>query len=152
MTRIERRQVYHYEVYPISVEGAFKSTYHVENEYWLVRGSHSEPLQHLSDTHYDHQYLAPILTVAGTDLWVAFRLDDVQFSEVGVRIDVFDRTGILYTQRLSNVVRLARCARCFDSLDSYSIRGGPGNHTIRIDTTSGTLSYDVRNNILRSDG
>lgn len=148
--RLERRHIQHHQLYPVSAEGFFRSTSYIENAYWLVDAKGEQtPLRHLPDDYYDNPYLTPVLGVAGSDLWVAFRLDEVKYAEVGIRIEVFNGSRIVHRQKVDHVVRLARCAGCFDQLSSYAIHPEPGNGVLRIDTPSGVVVYDVRNQRLR---
>lgn len=143
--RLERRHIQHHQLYPMSAEGFFRSTSYIENAYWLVDAKGEQtPLRHLPDDHYEKPYLTPVLGVAGSDLWVGMRLETVAYGEVGLRVEVFNGSRVVDSRTIPHVVRLARCAGCFEQLSSYAVRPDPGNAVLRFETPAGVVVYDVR--------
>jgi len=156
--RVENRLIQHKIYALVSPDGGGK-TYINVNEYWLVDGKKEARLRFLDDGTIPESspYMKEILGVADSDLWVAFRpVEQKAHFQVDLKIDVFDGAAIRYSTRVDNAIiayisgqknRDDYLSRIVD----YSIQPHPGNAFIRINTKSGVVTYDVKNNILKQE-
>ena len=85
-----------------------------------------------------------MLGVSGSDLWVAFDLNDVTRESGDITVIIFDESRIVRTERIPNCTRVDLCAEHFENMASYSIKSNEDNSLLYIETLAGKRTYDVK--------
>lgn len=130
----------HYSIYPVSPEGFFWRNYWRYIYYYEQNENRKTKLIFLTYDGSDYELLKPILPVANSDKWVAFRLRCVARDRVDLSMYVFDNKKIHQTFIIHDAVRIT--VKGWTDISSYSISQSETNGTITINTSDGLIIYD----------
>lgn len=146
--RVESRTVFTRYLYPLHPDGYLHKGAEPTIGYWLVTRQGSVQLPHLDDPLSDERYLDEFLGVANSSYWVAFRMENIKYATVDLKVFVFDDQRIVHTLRVPNAIRTSR-SKNYYSIGTYSVTPTMGNGQLRINTSAGLMTYDVRANTLQ---
>lgn len=149
-SRVELREVGQNSIVTLSPEGIFYPTTSDRREYWISDADSMERLRFLNDGY--NRCLTEVTSIPGTNIWVAFKLQEKRHDDVDIVVYVFDKTKLLHTTLVSHVDRYADPCRDDYSTLRYGIRFSSDMKTVRFPTRLGWVSYDVLEDKLAANG
>ena len=146
--RVESRRVITRYLFPLHPDGYLHKGAEVAIEYWLGTPQDSTRLSHLDDHFSDERYLDEFLGVADSKYWVAFRMENIKYATVDLKVFVFDDQRIVHTILVPGAIRTSRSNNYY-AIGTYSVTPTSDNAQLHINTATGVMTYDVRRNSLK---